>query len=363
MNQPRSLPARPLPILGLLAAVGTLLLAGCGGMPGRRDGTPTPDTTALPRPTANRAVETMVTADGRMVLPLPPQPMSFSSGGEVLAVQVVAGQMVRAGEVLVQIDDGAAALAVAQAESNFTQARNALAKLERGESVSSASIEIERAKNQLWSAQAQRDAVCGRARADCDDDDVFAKEACKAGREDSQTGCDQAQANVQAMEQAVLLAERNAAAAATGQPEDIAGARAQVNQARLALEQARQDRARTALVAPFDGVVEEVNVTAGVRVAPGSPVVTLAQTRPLRFVTTNLGERNIGDIEPGAPATVTLTSFPDQPLEGTVQRIAAQGATGEGGATMFSVYIDVEPGDLPVRAGMTGRVEIEVGRQ
>ncbi len=347
---------------GLLAVVG-LTLTGCGGLRGEGEGTPTAETTAQPRPTANRAVENVVTADGQLVLPLPPQPMSFSSGGEVLAVNVVAGQMVRAGDVLAEVDAAPADLAIAQAQASLTQAQNSLAKLERGDSVSNAQIEIERAKNQLWSAQAQRDAVCGQAHADCDDDDVIAKAACKANREGSQTGCDQAQANVQSMEQAVLLAQKNAEAAATGQPEDVAGARAQVNQARLALEQARQDRTRTTLVAPFDGVVEDVNVTEGVRVAPGSPVVTLAQTRPLRFVTTNLGERNVGDIEPGAPATVTLTGFPDQPLKGVVQRIGAQGTPDEGGVTVFSVYIDVEPGDLPLRAGMTGRVEIEVGGQ
>jgi RND family efflux transporter MFP subunit len=177
-----------------------------------------------------------------------------------------------------------------------------------------------------------------------------------------QADCDAAQANVQASEQGVAAAQKNLESAQANQPGDLTSARAQVNQARLALDRAREDRARIELAAPFDGVVGDVNVVPGVRVAPGSPVLTLVKTRPLRFATTNLGERNVGDIEPGAPAMVTLTTFPDQPLKGTVQRVAPQAATDESGLTTFAVYVDLDPTDLPLRAGMTGRVEIEVGQ-
>jgi len=105
-----------------------------------------------------------------------------------------------------------------------------------------------------------------------------------------------------------------------------------------------------------------VQIRVGEPASPGSPAMTLTQTRPLRFVTTNLGERFIGDIRPGDPAEVVLTAYPDQPLKATVQRIEDQGTTDESGAVVFAVYLNVEEDpEVPLRAGMTGRAEITVG--
>jgi multidrug resistance efflux pump len=332
-----------------LALAATLLLAGCGGVAGGRGAaqgpTATPGGTAGPKPTLSRNVDNVVTADGQLVLPLPPQVLSFATGGELLSLNVVEGETVQAGEVLATVDPGPANLSLAQAEASLTQARATVDKLARGATIEAARIDVERAKNNLWGQQAQRDAVCGAAE----------------HKMAQQVDCDGAQANVQAMEQSVAAAQKSLESAQANQPGELASAQAQLNQARLALDQARLDRGRTELKAPFDGVVSQVNVIEGVRVAPGSPVLTLVKTRPLRFATSNLGERNVGDIEPGAPATVTLTSFPDQSIKGTVQRVAPQAATDESGLTSFVVEIDLQPTDLPIRAGMTGRAEIQVG--
>jgi multidrug resistance efflux pump len=327
-----------------------LALAGCGARPGgprARAGTPTAtsDGTAAPRPTARRSVDNVVTADGQLVLPLPPQALSFPAGGLLTKLNVAEGQSVAAGTVLATLDVLSADLGVAQAETSLAQARAALAKLERGDPAVSGRLEVEQAKNQLWGQQAQRDSTCGAAE----------------NKMATQASCDQAQAAVQSAEQAVQLAQKRLEATLANQAGDLASARAQVEQARLALAQAQRDRERTELVAPFDGTVTQVAVAEGIRVGPGSPVVTLAQTTPLRFATTNLGERNVGDIHEGAAATVTLNSFPDQPLKATVQRVAPQATTAEGGLTVFSVYLDVEPEDLALRAGMTGRAEIRIG--
>jgi multidrug resistance efflux pump len=276
-------------------------------------------------------------------------------------VAVVDGQSVQEGDVLARLDTGAADLSVAQADASLSQAQAALVqaqssldKLRRGSSLESARIEVERAKNSRWAQQAQRDAICGAAER----------------KMAQQVDCDAAQANVQASDQAVALAEQSLAAEQANHPDDLSAAEAQVAQARQGLAQSRlardeavRDRAATDLVAPFAGTVSQLAVAEGVRVAPGSPVLSLVMTRPLRFATTNLSERNVGDIEPGAPATVSLTSFPDDTLEATVQRIAPEGTTDEGGAQVFTVYLDLAPTDLALRAGMTGRAEIRVGEQ
>jgi hypothetical protein len=77
-------------------------------------------------------------------------------------------------------------------------------------------------------------------------------------------------------------------------------------------------------------------------------------------VTTNLGERNVADVRAGAPATVTLTAYPDHPLAATVQRVALEGAKDQSGTVVFPVYLDVTTDGLALRAAMTGRVEIQV---
>jgi multidrug resistance efflux pump len=376
-----------------------LLAAACGGPPGGAGATPTPDATreARPEATVDRTVDTVVTADGEIVLPVPPQALSFPSGGTLLDLSLQPGEPVAAGQVLARMDllpfdiavaDAEAALASArQAQDELTKgasasdrasaqaevaaAESALAKLESGAGIETARLEVERAKNQLWGIQAERDSYCGAAEREMA----------------TQAACDAAQANVQAGEQGVRIAEQSLATARASQAEDarsararlaaaraalgrlsegarpaqLEAARARIAQAELALTQARTERERAVLVAPFDGTVTAVHAAEGVRVAPGSPVVTVAQVAPLRFATTNLSERNVGDVREGDGATVTLTAYPDQPLPATVQRIAAEAGRTEGGATVFTVYLDVEAGEIPLRAGMTGRVEIEVG--
>jgi HlyD family secretion protein len=86
----------------------------------------------------------------------------------------------------------------------------------------------------------------------------------------------------------------------------------------------------------------------------------MAKTRPLRFSTTNLSERNVGDVEVGADATVVLTAYPERELDAKVHRVAPQATEDLGGAVVFAVLLDVDDAGLPLRAGMTGRVEILV---
>jgi len=389
--------------VGLLVVMGVLLgvLAGCGRVAADSDATATPAAeeagTAERRPTVDRSVERVVTADGALVLPVPPQALSFPVAGTVLEVAVTEGQDVAQGDVLARVDLLPFDMAVVDAEAALASAEDALASAEEDASASEISgaqaelaaaeaaqeglasgtdlergrLEVERAKNTRWGLQAQRDSICGAA------DRGFADEA----------SCDSAQANVQAAEQGVQIAEQSLLAMLISRDEDLAAAaaraagaratlaqlregpsaeqlaalRARVKQASMALASAQADRGRAVLTAPFDGTITAVQITSGVRTLPGSPVVTLAKTHPLRFATSNLTERNVGDIREGANASVVLTAYPDQALEARVQRISAQARETTGGAVVFTVYLTLDAADLPLRAGMTGRVEITVG--
>jgi len=303
----------------------------------------------------------VVTADGELRFPGVPQPLGFAVAGELTELLVTAGQEVKAGEVIARIQPKGLDVSVAEARANLIAAEQQAAQQERGTDLERARQELERAKNSRWATQAQRDAICGRAHAECDEGNEFSRAACKASREESQTGCDQAQANTNAADQAVRIAELNLQDLEARQGSDRQAAAARLQAARLALARAESDQGDRELKAPFDGTITAVSANAGVDVAPGSPVATLVQTRPLRFVTSNLGERYVGELRPGYKARINLTSYPDKQIDAVVQRVDAQGQRDATGAVVFTVYLDVSPPeDLPVYAGMTGRVEIQL---
>jgi multidrug resistance efflux pump len=331
------------------------------GTSARGEGAEGAEDTPGPTPTLDRNVERVVTADGALELPLPPQALTFRTAGEVREVTVTVGDPVEVGDLLVVVDPETLERTILDAQTSVTTAREglasaqlALARSERGTELETARLEVERSKNSLWSQQVQRDSICGRSGT------AFVP----------QSDCDAAQASVQASEQGVAIAEESYAAAQASREGELAAARARVSSARAnlaqadrAVKRAEQDRANATIVAPFAGVVQTVHIAPGVEAAPGAPAVTLAKTKPLDFVTSNLGERYVGDVTEGAPVEITLTAWPDQPLLGHVRRIAASGQADAGGAIVYRVWMAVDETQLPLRAGMTGRVEIGVGAE
>jgi multidrug efflux pump subunit AcrA (membrane-fusion protein) len=299
---------------------------------------------AGPRPTVDRRVEQVVTADGELVYPAAPQGLPFSASGRLVEVAVEPGQQVLLGDLIARIDPTSLELAVADAQAAEINARLQVEALEKGTEIERARLQWEQSKNSRWGSQAIRDATCGRVK-------PFFEQA----------SCDQSDANVNAAEQSVQLAELSLRSLEATRESDLNAARLRLSSARLGLNRAREQRQLATLTAPFTGTITAVNVVPGIEVAPGSPVASLVPTSPLRFVTSNLGERYVGDIEPGDPAQITLTAYPDAPIVARVHRIDSQGSRDSSGAVVFTVYLDVdEDDDRALYAGMTGRAEITV---
>jgi multidrug resistance efflux pump len=108
-------------------------------------------------------------------------------------------------------------------------------------------------------------------------------------------------------------------------------------------------------------MVTAVNAAPGVLSSNAS--VTLAQTRPLRFVTSNFSERNLGDIKVGDKATIFLKAYPTVPMPAVIYRIELESSQKDGDTALFEVYLDFNSGDFEVRPGMTGRIEIALDRE
>jgi membrane fusion protein (multidrug efflux system) len=212
--------------------------------------------------------------------------------GRLSLLRVAEGDRVRAGEVLAQVDTVNATAELQQAESSLREAASAL----------------EAAKEK-------------RARTD-------------------------------------VLAERGVAARQDAEQDRAAeaAARAAESRARGALELARRSLGRTALQAPFDGVVTAIGVRQGEMVeGGGSPVVQVSATDPLElraFVT----QQEAAAVQPGQRATLTLDGL-DGAREGEVAAVSPS-VDPQSGEVLIRLRFANPRGEL--RLGATARAHIVV---
>ena len=116
-----------------------------------------------------------------------------------------------------------------------------------------------------------------------------------------------------------------AEAAALGAECDGADIQVAVSQARLAV--ARANLERTRLLAPFDGIIGEINgelyeyVTPSPLGVPTKPVVDIIGTDCF-YVIAPIDEVDVAGVRLGMPARITLDAFSDRRFQGRVRRIA-----------------------------------------
>jgi multidrug efflux pump subunit AcrA (membrane-fusion protein) len=141
-------------------------------------------------------------------------------------------------------------------------------------------------------------------------------------------------------------------------PDDVAVAEARIVNAETQLAAAKATLADLELIAPFDGMIAEVYINPSEWVAPGSPVLLLADTANLQVETTDLGEIDVAQIQVGDKAIVTFDALPELLLEGTVISIAPKAAPGSGVNYPVILVLNEIPAEL--RWGMTAFVDIEL---
>ena len=122
-------------------------------------------------------------------------------------------------------------------------------------------------------------------------------------------------------------------------PDDVALAEARIANAEAQLAAAEELLADLELKAPFDGVISAVHVNSSEWVAPGSPVLLIADLNHLQVRTTDLSEIDVAQISLDDTAVVTFDALPDLVLEGTVISIAPK--ADEGSGVNFPVIIEL----------------------
>jgi HlyD family secretion protein len=87
--------------------------------------------------------------------------------------------------------------------------------------------------------------------------------------------------------------------------------------AEVRLERAKLDRERASIVAPFDGVVDRVDVSEGSRVSTGQAAATVVDVANLR-VEAQVLEHDLPFVRVGGEALITTPAMAGQPLPGRI---------------------------------------------
>ena len=306
-------------------------------------------------------LQVTVSASGSVV-PNAEVSLAFLSGGRIVEVLVQEGQQIQAGQALAQAEASLtmAETGVASAQASLASAQAKLDQLLAGPSeheIEMAKLRVDQARDSLWAAQVRRDAVKGNPQAS--QADIDAQEAAVLQAEDALRI-----AEVQ-YEQTVAGPTEEDVAIARAQVEQaqaqLESAQAKVEQAQASLEQAKLRLAQATLIAPMDGTVTAVNIHVGEMASAGKPAIVLSDLADLA-VDINLDESDVVRVKIGQKVRVTLDAFPDVELIGEVTYIAPVAQT-QAGVVLYPVTISLAPSSakaLSLRAGMTADVDIIV---
>jgi HlyD family secretion protein len=147
-----------------------------------------------------------------------------------------------------------------------------------------------------------------------------------------------------------------------------ANARAQYVKAVTNLELAEERMGDVTIRAPIDGVIIRKDVeegqliqSASQNISGGTTVFVMADLNEMQ-VRTLVSETDLGKIQPGMSARVTVEAYPGRVFDGRVTKIEPQ-AVVEQNVTMFPVLVHLSNQDGALKPGMNAEVVVEVARR
>jgi HlyD family secretion protein len=273
--------------------------------------------------------------------------LAFKVPGIVVERAVSEGGTVTQGQIVARLDDTEQVQQVEVQRAEVAAAAAVLADLEAG----SRPQEIESAKATVESTAAE----ARRAALEFERQRELRESRTISARE------------FEVAEAALAVAQARAAEATERLKLIVEGPRVEtINQARARLEQARAALALaerrlefTKLVSPLTGVVLSKNIEPGEYVAPGTAVITVADTSKV-WLRAFVNETDLGKIHLGQPVEVSADSFPGKIYRGTLAFIASEAeftpktvqTNKERVKLVFRVKIDLENEHGELKPGM-----------
>lgn len=130
------------------------------------------------------------------------------------------------------------------------------------------------------------------------------------------------------------------------------------DQSKAAWDSAAASLAQSTLLAPYDGMVVDIQVIPGETVQSGQAVLTLVNLDNLQIKTTDLSERDIIRVKLGQSVDVYIEAL-DITVKGKVVRISPISET-VGGDVVYPVTIELSGKPEGLLWGMTAEVQIAV---
>ena len=311
--------------------------------------------------------------------------------GPVKKVNVVDTQAVRAGDVLIALDDTDARLALLQAEAQLARTKQQVRQLLANDVNLAGQVDLRNAERRAAEADlAKAQAALDKALVDAQRRRNLVEEGAVSRQDmsDAETRLLEAQAafrqagariNVSRAANAAALGARQANAALIG--DSTVDNHPDVLAAAARLEQARVNEARTVIRAPVDGIVTQRVVDVGHQVSAGARLMSIVPVTQIH-VDANFKEGQLRDVRQGQPVRLTSDLYgTDVVYDGWIDGVAggsgsafaaipAQNATGNWIKVVqrLPVRIRMNPDQLakhPLRVGlsMTATVALDRGPQ
>lgn len=242
--------------------------------------------------------------------------------GTVQTIHVKEGDRVKAGDLLVSIDNR-------QVSAQFTLAQAAVSEAAQGAAATESAKDAAQAGADLATATYER------------------YQKLLADESVSRQEYDEVRSRYQQAQAALKQAENMAAAA-----------RARVRQAESGLAAASVANKDASVTAPFDGIVRNKLIEAGDLATPGRPLLTLERENGLEMAV-DLPETLFGSVAFGLPITVQIPSLNDLALSG---RVTAMSPSADTKSRSFLIKIAL-PETQQARAGMFARAFVPTGEE
>lgn len=258
--------------------------------------------------------------EGRIV------PMAPRVAGYVKALNISDNQMVKAGEMLVKIDDRDYLARLQQADAELAIAIANAGKSAGGDGVGQAMAQISMAQANASAATAnirQIEANLQKARSDLERFRSLAAQNMA-----SQQQLEAADTAVRAAEAQLKTARDSANAAGeqvTMYSAALRSAKSKVDATRAQRELAAIQLGDTGLQAPVGGMISKKNVEIGQLIQPGQTLFSIVASDDI-WIVANVKETDIGRVKPGDKAEIEVDAYPGSKLAGQVESISA--ATG-----------------------------------
>jgi len=340
----------------LITFIGLSLLFTACSSPEKAPATETPE--AIPTVLADSAI----IAEGRLE-PIRSAEIAFNASGVVSEVLVEEGQAVKQGEPLIRLgDESDSKYAAAQLE--LVSAQKALNDLQltAGTDLAQAVIDLKDAQEEYMEAENYLRYLQNSRKVPQTETRNFLIQTWKGYEYRVKTKSFKGPApedwiieagNDLALKKAQLEAAQRTYDRLKGgvDADQLAVLAARLNAAKAGV-------AAFSVVAPFDGVVADLNAKAGNSINAGEPAVTVADFSRWLVLTVDLTEIDVVELAEGQPVVVTLDALPGAELGGTISSIG-QTFTENQGDVVYEVTILLTDTDPAMRWGMTAEVKFE----